>query len=117
MRGLLGRAPTRVLSHRGAIGRRLEVDHEWDRRRWRWVALALGSPRRGQPSFFGRRLCLGKMNAPVNHALLDRMVSDRAITPEQREAALSHVQAFGDRVEEALLESGVDEQALLKYLA
>ena len=57
------------------------------------------------------------MNAPVNHALLDRMVGDRVITPEQREAALSHVQAFGDRIEEALLESGVDEQALLKYLA
>lgn len=55
--------------------------------------------------------------APVNHALLDRMVGDRVITPEQREAALSHVQAFGDRVEEALLENGVDEAALLKYLA
>jgi response regulator RpfG family c-di-GMP phosphodiesterase len=57
------------------------------------------------------------MNAPVNHALLDRMVGDRVITPEQREAALGHVQAFGDRIEEALLESGVDETALLKYLA
>ena len=57
------------------------------------------------------------MNAPVNHALLDRMVSDRVITPEQREAALGHVQAFGDRIEEALLEAGVEEAALLKYLA
>lgn len=58
------------------------------------------------------------MNAPVNHALLDRMVRDRILTAEQREAALSHVQAFGDRVEDALLEGGILEEApLLKYLA
>jgi len=57
-------------------------------------------------------------HAPLNQRLLDRMVTDRAISPEQREAALNHIQAFGDRAEEALLETNVlSEAALLKYLA
>jgi hypothetical protein len=58
------------------------------------------------------------MNAPLNQRLLDRMVTDSLITPEQREATLNHVQAFGDRLEEALIDNNVvDEAALLKYLA
>lgn len=58
------------------------------------------------------------MNAAINTQLLDRMVQDQLITAEQREAALNHVQAFGDRVEEALLDNAlVEEAALLKYLA
>lgn len=58
------------------------------------------------------------MNAPVNQRLLDQMVSDGLITTEQREATLNHVQAFGDRLEEALIDNNaVTEAALLKYLA
>lgn len=50
--------------------------------------------------------------------LLDRMVADGLITAEQREATLNHVQAFGDRLEEALLDTNsVTEANLLKYLA
>src|SRR5690606_41131966 len=50
--------------------------------------------------------------------LLDKMVADGLITPEQREATLNHLQAFGDRLEEALLDTNaVSEAALLKYLA
>lgn len=46
------------------------------------------------------------------------MVKDGVITEAQREAALNHVQAFGDRFEEALLDNdAVTEAALLKYLA
>ncbi len=57
-------------------------------------------------------------HAPLNQRLLDRMVTDRAISPEQREAALNHIQAFGDRAEEALLDTNIlSEGALLKYLA
>lgn len=58
------------------------------------------------------------MNAPVNQRLLEQMVSDGIITEAQREATLNHVQAFGDRVEEALIDNdSVSEAALLKYLA
>ncbi len=58
------------------------------------------------------------MNAPLNQKLLDRMVTDGLISAEQREATLNHVQAFGDRLEEALIDSNmVTEAALLKYLA
>ena len=50
--------------------------------------------------------------------LLDKMVADGLITPEQREATLNHLQAFGDRLEEALLDTNaVTEANLLKYLA
>lgn len=46
------------------------------------------------------------------------MVTDGLITPEQREATLNHLQAFGDRLEEALLDTNaVTEANLLKYLA
>jgi response regulator RpfG family c-di-GMP phosphodiesterase len=46
------------------------------------------------------------------------MVADGLITPEQHEAVLNHVQAFGDRIEEALLDTNsVTEANLLKYLA
>ncbi len=58
------------------------------------------------------------MNAPVNQRLLEQMVRDGIITEAQREATLNHVQAFGDRVEEALIDNdSVSEAALLKYLA
>lgn len=58
------------------------------------------------------------MNAPINQRLLERMVKDGLITEAQREAALNHVQAFGDRLEEALIDNdAVSEAALLKYLA
>jgi len=58
------------------------------------------------------------MNAPLNQRLLDRMVTDGIITEEQREATLNHVQAFGDRLEEALIDNNmVAEAPLLKYLA
>lgn len=58
------------------------------------------------------------MNAPVNQRLLDQMVSDGLITEEQREATLNHIQAFGDRLEEALIDNNaLNEGALLKYLA
>ncbi len=46
------------------------------------------------------------------------MVKDGLITEAQREATVNHVQAFGDRVEEALIDNdSVSEAALLKYLA
>ncbi len=46
------------------------------------------------------------------------MVADGLITPEQHEAVLNHMQAFGDRVEESLLDTNsVTESSLLKYLA
>jgi response regulator RpfG family c-di-GMP phosphodiesterase len=58
------------------------------------------------------------MNLPVNQRLLERMVTDGIISEEQREATLNHVQAFGDRFEEALIDNNaVTEAALLKYLA
>ena len=58
------------------------------------------------------------MSGQLNQKLLDRMVSDGALTAEKREATLSHMEAFGDRAEEALLESGqLEEAALLKFLA
>jgi response regulator RpfG family c-di-GMP phosphodiesterase len=58
------------------------------------------------------------MSSPTNQRILDRMVSDGFLTPEQREAALNHIQAFGDRAEEALIEANlVQEGELLRYLA
>jgi response regulator RpfG family c-di-GMP phosphodiesterase len=50
--------------------------------------------------------------------LLERLVSDKLITPEHQEAALNIVARTGDRIEEALLElKAIDEVALLKHLA
>lgn len=50
--------------------------------------------------------------------LVERLVADGLITPEQQELALAHVQRTGERVEEALLDvNALDEAALLKYLA
>lgn len=58
------------------------------------------------------------MSSPTNQRILDRMVSDGFLSAEQREAALNHIQAFGDRAEEALLEANlVQEGELLRYLA
>ncbi len=81
-----------------------------------------GSPAAGAPGApTSARIWTGPtdfMNAPVNQRLLDQMVVDGLITGEQREATLNHVQAFGDRVEEALIDNEiVGEAALLKYLA
>ncbi len=50
--------------------------------------------------------------------LLDRLLSDGKIGPQQYEAALSHFQARGGRVEESLLEvNAMSEGDLLKHLA
>ena len=54
----------------------------------------------------------------LNARLLDRLVADGLITPEQQEAAVNHMQGFGERVEEALLDlAAINEIDLLKYLA
>lgn len=54
----------------------------------------------------------------LNARLLDRLVADGLITPEQQEAAVNHMQGFGERVEEALLDlAALSEIDLLKYLA
>ncbi len=51
-------------------------------------------------------------------ALNARLVADGLITPEQHEACVSHMQGYGERVEEALLDlAAIDEVKLLKYLA
>src|SRR5262249_49751082 len=53
-----------------------------------------------------------------NTRLVERLVADGLITPEQQEATLNLVARSGERVEEALLESNaIDELGLLKYLA
>ncbi len=58
------------------------------------------------------------MNAAINTRILERMVADGVITAEQQEATVSHMQAFGERFEEALLDTNaVPEPVLLKYLA
>jgi response regulator RpfG family c-di-GMP phosphodiesterase len=58
------------------------------------------------------------MSSPTNQRLLDRMVADGFLKPEQREAALNHIQAFGERAEESLLDANlVQEGELLRYLA
>jgi response regulator RpfG family c-di-GMP phosphodiesterase len=50
--------------------------------------------------------------------LLDQMLGDQRISTEQYEAALTHFQANGGRVEESLLEvNATNEAELLKYLA
>ena len=56
--------------------------------------------------------------AALNARLLERLVADGLITPEQHEACVSHMQGYGERVEEALLDlAAIDEVKLLKYLA
>jgi response regulator RpfG family c-di-GMP phosphodiesterase len=58
------------------------------------------------------------MAAPPKNRLLDRLVAEKLISPEQQEAALNVVARTGDRIEEALLElRAIDEIALLKHLA
>jgi response regulator RpfG family c-di-GMP phosphodiesterase len=50
--------------------------------------------------------------------LLERLVADKLVTPEQQEAALNHLARSGDRIEEVLLEmNALDEAKLLKFLA
>ncbi len=52
------------------------------------------------------------MGRPRQYTLCSTaLVGDRVITPEQHEAALNHVRAFGDRVEETLLERGASKRA------
>ncbi len=58
------------------------------------------------------------MAPPPKNRLLERLVAEKLITPEQQEATLNVVARTGDRVEEALLElRAIDEIALLKHLA
>ncbi len=50
--------------------------------------------------------------------LLERLVADGLLAPEQQEATLNYMQRSGERVEEALLDMKfLEEVALLKYLA
>src|SRR3954469_10907167 len=58
------------------------------------------------------------MAPPPKNRLLERLVAEKLITPEQQEATLNVIARTGDRVEEALLElRAIDEVALLKHLA
>ncbi len=58
------------------------------------------------------------MPATSNQRLLDRLVADKLVTPEQREAALNLAARNGERLEEVLLElSAIEENQLLKFLA
>ena len=68
----------------------------------------------------GVRFCtIGKsVPAPKKTVLLDRLLAERRITPQQRQAALSHAESTGCRPEEALLELAIfGEDQLLKWLA
>lgn len=50
--------------------------------------------------------------------LLERLVADKLVTPEQQEAALNLAARSGDRIEEVLLEmKALEEAQLLKFLA
>lgn len=50
--------------------------------------------------------------------LLERLVADKLVTPEQQEAALNLAARSGDRIEEILLEmKALEEAQLLKFLA
>ncbi len=50
--------------------------------------------------------------------LLERLVADGLLAPEQQEAALNYMQQSGERVEEALIDlKFLEEVVLLKYLA
>ncbi len=58
------------------------------------------------------------MHPTGNIRIVERLVAEGLITPEQQEAALNQVQMLGERIEEALLElNALDEVSLLKYLA
>ena len=58
------------------------------------------------------------MAAPQKNKLLERLVADKLVTPEQQEAALNVIARTGERVEEVLLDlKAIDEIALLKHLA
>ncbi len=58
------------------------------------------------------------MHPTGNIRIVERLVADGLITPEQQEAALNQVKMLGERIEEALIElDALDEIALLKYLA
>src|SRR5437764_264836 len=46
------------------------------------------------------------MAPPPKNRLLERLVAEKLITPEQQEATLNVIARTGDRVEEALLELG-----------
>ena len=58
------------------------------------------------------------MSSVGNPRLLERLVADGLLAPEQQEATLAYIQRSGERVEEALLDlKFMEEVALLKYLA
>jgi response regulator RpfG family c-di-GMP phosphodiesterase len=62
-----------------------------------------------------QRLTMSNVGSP---RLLERLVADGLLAPEQQEAALNYMQRSGERVEEALLDlKFLEEVALLKYLA
>jgi len=53
-----------------------------------------------------------------NPRLLERLVADGLLAPEQQESTLNYMQRSGERVEEAILDMKfLEEVALLKYLA
>ncbi len=58
------------------------------------------------------------MGVPPKNRVLERLVAEKLVTPEQQEAVLNVVARTGDRVEEVLLElKAIDEITLLKHLA
>lgn len=58
------------------------------------------------------------MHSTGNVRILDRLVADGIITPDQRDQTLGLVQSKAARIEEVLLDTGaMDEPRLLKYLA
>jgi response regulator RpfG family c-di-GMP phosphodiesterase len=58
------------------------------------------------------------MPPPPKNRMLEGLVAQKLITPEQQEAALNVVARTGDRLEEALLDlKALDEVTLLKHLA
>lgn len=58
------------------------------------------------------------MGAPPKNRMLERLVAEKLITPEQQEAVLNVIARTGDRPEEALLDlKAIDEVTLLKHLA
>ncbi len=58
------------------------------------------------------------MHPTGNMRIVERLVAQKLITPEAQEGVLNHHKAMGGRIEEALIDSGViQEAALLKFLA
>lgn len=58
------------------------------------------------------------MSAQGNTRIVDRLVAEKLLTVEQREAVLSYHRRQGGRVEEALIETAcIDELELLRFLA